>query len=124
MIALVACVILSTIAPTSALSRPHSLAQPPRAETAGDVLRAASTSFLLVGTACLGWAATSSHGALQGVALTSPLRLRAGLHSAQRWGRVSAGFNGGRAAGQVWRRGDDAWCVRAAGTSQAAAIQY
>lgn len=113
MIALASCVGLSAIASTPSPSLPHSLAQPPRAETAGDVLRAASTSFLLVGATCFGWAATSSQGALQGVALTSPLRLRAGLHSAQRWGRVSAGFNGGRAIGQVWRRGDDIWCVLA-----------
>jgi len=60
------------------------------------------------------------------VATTSPKELASGvaggetaagaaaaaaLGTANRWGRISAGFAGGRAAGQVVRKADDAFCA-------------
>ena len=39
--------------------------------------------------------------------------LKAGVQAAQRWGRISAGFVGGRNIGQVVRKTDDLWCSTA-----------
>lgn len=57
-----------------------------------------ATSFALVGITVFGWSAPRV-GAV-------PALLRA-----QRWGRVSAGFSGGRALSQVLRDTDDEWCA-------------
>ena len=77
----------------------------PPARTIDDVATVSLQSFSIVGICAFGWVAGPQLGR-PGVAL------RLGARSAQRWGRVSAGFAGGRAACQLLRQAeDDVWCA-------------
>ena len=89
--------------PRVATAAAPSLTLPP-ARTYGDVVRTSCQSFGIVGTCAFGW--TMGQGG-------RPLvhAMRTGLQSAQRWGRISAGFSGGKALSQVIRSKDDEWCA-------------
>ena len=89
----------ASTASTTAITQPAKLASGPL-----DVMAAAAGSYALVGSVGFAW---TGAGAL--------LRRRpvwaSAAASANRWGRISAGFAGGRAAGQVLRRADDSFCA-------------
>lgn len=84
---------------------------PPLAQNAGDVVRTTVSNFATVGG--FGFAFTAVKGFADNAGVQGGARaavpyfvLKASLINAQRWGRISAGFAGGRAAGQ-WLRGAD-----------------
>ena len=87
---------------------------PPIATSPLDVVRTTAGSFATIGG--LGFCFTAFQEATARAAVSGDARkavpyfvLKAALQNGQRWGRVSAGFAGGRAAGQLLRGGDDAW---------------
>ena len=88
-------------AASSAVAQP---ASPALAQNAGDVVVQTAGSFALVGSIGFLWTATGA------VVKRTPGPIAAGLQTAQRWGRISAGFTGGQAAGQVVRKTNDKWC--------------
>lgn len=87
---------------------------PPLAKNVGDVIRVTVSNFATVGAMGFAFSAITesiSRGDVAGDARKAvpALVIRAALMQGQRWGRVSAGFAGGRAIGQVWRGVDDRW---------------
>lgn len=87
----------SGVAPAS----PPSL---PIARNLGDVVKSSASSFALVGGISFLWSASTA------MIKRAPGPVALGWQSAQRWGKVSAGFAGGQALGQVFRGVDDKWC--------------
>eukprot|EP00967_Tisochrysis_lutea_P120930 scaffold198729_cov35-Tisochrysis_lutea.AAC.1 len=88
---------------------------PPIAKNLGDVVSATVGSFLSIGS--IGFIFTAAQESMARASVAGAARkavprfvLRASLINAQRWGRVTAGFAGGRAVGQVWRGVDDQVC--------------
>ena len=82
-------------------------ASPPLASNPADVVASAATSFGLVGGVSFVWTSASY------TVMRRAQPLKAGVQAAQRWGRISAGFVGGRNIGQVVRKTDDLWCSTA-----------
>jgi hypothetical protein len=88
----------------------------PIAKSAGDVVRTTVGSFFTIGS--FGFALTAFQESVKRAGVAGRAKARvpyfvcmASLNQAQRWGRVSAGFSGGRALGQ-WLRGmDDSTCA-------------
>lgn len=68
------------------------------AKTPQDVIIKTFSGFASTGVLCGGWTAVTKRS------------VAAGWVSAQRWGRVSAGFSGGQALGQYLRGVDDRYC--------------
>ena len=80
---------------------------PPIAKTPLDVARTTLSSFATVSGIGFVFTAAQESSARAGVKgmarkAVPGFVIRAALMNAQRWGRVSAGFAGGRAAGQLW----------------------
>lgn len=93
---------------------------PPRqtalAKTPLDVIQTTVGSFCAVGG--FGFAVTAVQESMKRASVVGRARtqvpyfvVRASLLQAQRWGRVSAGFAGGRALGQALRGVDDSTCA-------------
>ena len=80
---------------------------PPLAKNLGDVVTQTGSSFALVGG--VGFIFSAAGAVLK----RTPSPLAVGVQAAQRWGRISAGFTGGQAAGQVVRKANDRWCSMA-----------
>ena len=76
----------------------------PLANHPGDVISTAVNNFLLVGGVSYVWSAGSA------VVTRKPGPLALAKASGLRWGKVSSGFAGGRALGQLFRKTDDKWC--------------
>ena len=87
---------------------PPPVAQP-IANNLGDVVGATVSSFAIVGGLSGVWCTLSSVVTRK----AGPLGL--GWQAAKKWGKVSSGFAGGRALGQVIRKKDDLWCGVAGG---------
>ena len=77
---------------------------PSIARNAGDVVGTAASSYAIVGGVGFVF---STAGA---VVRRMPGPVGVGIGAAKRWAKISAGFAGGQAAGQVWRRKDDRIC--------------
>ena len=82
-------------------------AQPAIAKNAGDVIGTTAGSYMMVGS--VGFVFSAASAAVRRV----PAPIRVGMGAANRWGKITAGFAGGRAAGQVVRRKDDIVCSMA-----------
>ena len=102
----------SSGASTSQLRQPP---PPVLAKTPLDVVASATGSFVTVGG--FGFVVTAIQEAYKRRAVSGGARtavpyfvFQAALRNGQRWGRVSAGFAGGRAIGQVMRGADDSFC--------------
>ncbi len=97
--------------PASPPAKPVSL---PLATTPQAVVTQTVSGFAATGMLCGGWTAITKRSAT------------AAWMSAQRWGRVSAGFSGGQALGQYLRGVDDRYCrllgAACAGVFGAAAV--
>ena len=81
-----------------------------------DVIRTTVSSFCTVGLFGFSLTAVQEFSARSGVSGRARDRVpyfvvQASLRQAQRWGRVSAGFAGGRALGQAIRGVDDGTCA-------------
>ena len=79
----------------------------PIAKTPFDVVRTTLSSFVTVSGIGFAFTAAQESSARAGVSgmarkAVPGFVIRAALLQGQRWGRVSAGFAGGRAAGQLW----------------------
>ena len=77
--------------------RPSPPPAAPLAKNIGDVLAATTSSFATIGGVAFVWSAATKRS------------LPIGWQAAQKWGRISAGFSGGQALGQVVRKADDRW---------------
>ena len=98
-------VFAAALAHGRAVSNPQPApAPPPLAKHPGDVISAAVSNFALVGGVSYVWTAGSAVVTRK----AGPLALAKA--SGLRWGKVSSGFAGGRALGQLWRKTDDKWC--------------
>ena len=80
---------------------------PALAQNFGDVVVQTGSSFALVGGVGFVFSAAGA------VVKRKSTPLAIGVQTAQRWGRISAGFTGGQAAGQVVRKANDRWCSMA-----------
>ena len=108
---LLALVLLSVV-PTSAAGAsaavvPTASQAPPVASSIGDVVGTAAGSFAAVGT--VGFLYRFPAQLVKRAPV--PAAASAAIATAQRWGRISAGFAGGRAAGQLIRKVDDSFCA-------------
>ena len=81
---------------------------PAIAKSVGDVVGATASSFALVGG--VGFVFSAGNNFVRRLPTSA---VAAGWGTAQRWGRVSAGFAGGRALGQWVRGADDRWASMA-----------
>lgn len=86
---------------------PPKPAPPPIAKTPMDVVQTTLSSFATVSGIGFVFTAAQESSARAGVSgmarkAVPGFVIRAALMNGQRWGRVSAGFAGGRAAGQLW----------------------
>ena len=100
-------VLLYVASATSVLASGVAPASPPSlpiARNLGDVVKSSASSFALVGGISFLWSASTA------MIKRAPGPVALGWQSAQRWGKVSAGFAGGQALGQVFRGVDDKWC--------------
>ena len=91
-------------------------APPPLAKNVFDVISTTAGSFASIGS--IGFIFTAAQETMARANVVGGARkavprfvLRAALTNAQRWGRVTAGFAGGRAVGQVFRGADDQVCL-------------
>jgi hypothetical protein len=79
----------------------------PIASSVSDVIGTAAGSFATVGT--VGFLYRFPAQLVKRAPV--PAAATAAVATAQRWGRLSAGFAGGRAAGQLVRKADDTFCA-------------
>eukprot|EP00325_Prymnesiales_sp_UTEX-LB-985_P029898 CAMPEP_0174731648 /NCGR_PEP_ID=MMETSP1094-20130205/57923_1 /TAXON_ID=156173 /ORGANISM="Chrysochromulina brevifilum, Strain UTEX LB 985" /LENGTH=202 /DNA_ID=CAMNT_0015934059 /DNA_START=89 /DNA_END=697 /DNA_ORIENTATION=+ len=91
-------------------------AEPPIARGPLDVIKTTASSFATVGTFGFAITAFQEYSKRAGTAGQARTRMpyfvvQASLAQASRWGRVSAGFSGGRALGQALRGKDDSTCA-------------
>ena len=91
----------------SPASAPPPAASPPLATSPKDVVASATANFAAVGTLGFAWRGARALASSQSLKTASAM----GLQAAQRWGRVSAAFAGGRALGQVIFKTDNAYCA-------------
>jgi len=108
-------IVLASLGLSAAAARPAPPA-PPLAKNLVDVITTTAGSFMSIGS--VGFVFTAAQETMARAAVSGGARkavprfvLRAALTNAQRWGRVTAGFAGGRALGQVWRGEDDQVCA-------------
>lgn len=100
---------------SNTVARPPPPPAPPIAKNIGDVISTTVGSFASIGS--MGFIFTAAQESMARAKVSGAARkavprfvVRAALMNAQRWGRVTAGFAGGRALGQVWRGADDQVC--------------
>jgi hypothetical protein len=113
---LVAALCASAAYGSGAVSRPPPPPAPPIAKNVGDVITTTVGSFVSIGS--IGFIFTAAQESMARAKVSGAARkavprfvMRASLLNAQRWGRVTAGFAGGRAIGQLWRGKDDQVCA-------------
>ena len=103
-------------------------AKPEIAKHPFDVVRTTASNFLTIGGFGAAFTGLQTFQKMSGVCgkakdAVPRFVVQAGLAQGCRWGKVSAGFAGGRAAGQLWRGEDDfqaAMCGAVAGGVAAA----